>query len=144
MTISVVIMEENQQPVYDNKGKVPVMELAPGKDQDLFPGDIKDEIHEGMIDKKYLSRAKLGEGLSFASVIFGLFALIFSSFGFLSGGGELAFIALPWATAAIISGVMGNKYQRLISTKFGYGVAGAILGLMTLIASIFMGFLMWG
>ena len=141
MPISVVIMEGNQQPVYDNKGKVPVMELAPGKDQDLLPGDIKDEIHDGMIDKKYLSRAKLGEGLSFASVIFGLFALIFSSFGFLSGT-EFAFIALPWAMAAMIAGVMGNKYQRLISTKFGYGVTGATLGIVALIALVIMGFLM--
>ena len=137
-------MEENQQPMPENEGKVPILEFPSENDQNSLPGEIKSEIHNGMIDKKYLSRAKLGEGLSFASVIFGLFAMIFSSFGFLAGGGELAFIALPWAIAAMIAGIMGNKYQRLISTKFGYGVAGAILGLMTLIASIFMGFLMWG
>ena len=140
MTISVVIMEENQQPVSDNEGKVPIMELPSEKGSAPLPGDIKDEIHDGMIDKKYLSRAKLGEGLSFASIIFGVFAMIFSSFGFLSAR-ELAFIALPWATAAMIAGIMGNKYQRLISTKFGYGVAGAVLGLASIISLVIMGFM---
>lgn len=136
-------MEENQQPMPDNEGKVPILELPSENDQSPLPGEIKDEIHDGMIDAKYLSRAKLGEGLSFASIIFGIFAMIFSSFGFLSGG-EFVFTALPWAIAAMIAGVMGNKYQRLISTKFGYGVAGAVLGLVALIALVIMGFLMRG
>ncbi len=143
MTISVVIMEENQQPVSDNEGKVPILELNSENDENPLPGDIKGEIQDGMIDAKYLSRAKLGEGLSFASIIFGIFAMIFSSFAFLSGG-ELAFITIPWAIAAMLAGVVGNNYQRLISTKFGYGVAGAVLGLTALIATITMGFMAWG
>ena len=136
-------MGENQQPMPENEGKVPILEFPSENDEKAMPGDIKDEIHNGMIDVKYLSRAKLGEGLSFASIIFGIFAMIFSSFGFLSSG-ELAFIALPWATAAMIAGIMGNKYQRLISTKFGYGVAGAVLGLTSIIATITIGFMAWG
>ena len=141
MTISVVIMEENQQPVSDNEGKVPILELPSENDEKTMPGEIKSEIHDGMIDGKYLSRAKLGEGLSFASVIFGIFSLIFGSFGLMSYGGEFIMFSLPWAIAAMITGIIGNKYQRLISTKFGYGVAGAVLGLTTLIATVIMGFM---
>ena len=142
MTMLVIIMEENQPLVPDNKGKIPILELNSENNNNSLSNGIKDEIHDGMIDGKYLSKTKLGEGLSFASLIFGIFALIFSSFGFFSG--EFTFVSLPWATAAVITGFIGNRYQRLISTKFGFGVTGAILGLTALIVSIFMGLLMWG
>ena len=135
---------QNDRGNVEESKKIPIIKMPDITDNNRLSitGEPESSIEDGLINAKYISKVKLGEGLSIASMMFGIFALIFGSFGLMSYRGEYALISLPWSIAAIITGIIGNRYQRLISNKFGLGVAGAVIGLFVLITALIFGYIM--
>jgi hypothetical protein len=101
------------------------------------------------IDANYMGRVKMGEGFSLASFILGLLAVVISLFSFMysyGSGGIFIIQSITFSLAAIGLGLMGTKMQRMVTNKFGFGIAGALLGfiaILTTILTIALGGLFW-
>ena len=107
---------------------------------------------EDMIDRDFMVKAKIGDGLCIASLILGIMVTIITPYIMVAGNndiydasGLMLLVAVPISICAMVTGLLGTRLQRMVNYKFGFGVAGAVLGfiifLMLMIYALMFTFL---
>ena len=103
------------------------------------PSSIKSD---NKIGARFMMRSKIGDGLSLAALITGIMAIIYSSVSSIDYYSPFFVMPiLPLSLSAMTFGVIGTRLQRLVTRRFGIGVTGAALGLvsfLTMIISLMM------
>jgi len=93
-----------------------------------------------IINAAYMHRVKMGEGFCLTSFILGILAVVVSMFSYVysygSGGGIFVIQSVIFSLSAMGLGIMGTKMQRMVTNKFGLGIAGALLGLVAILTTV--------
>ncbi|MCK5024089.1 MAG: hypothetical protein KAR56_00565 [Thermoplasmata archaeon] len=114
-----------------------------GKTSSLIASDLEQPKQAGnsedMIDRDFMVKAKIGDGLCLASLILGIIVTIImpsmtvGNYDVYDASRVILLVAVPMSVGAIATGLLGTRFQRMVNYKFGFGIAGAVLGFIMLL-----------